>query len=331
MVNTIMPVLTTMGMALAYVCFFGLFGHFTNRSVENTILRRSSIHGHHSFFRKFFNGISRALGKEEHIPRQGHKLLFILTPPIAFSIALGMWTNAIFIPGAMFFSGSILTVYVLYLLLTLTLISVAWASNSKYPIIASFRILKLLIPIELAFLFLFFSIGLHFNTFEINIIAEAQAASISSWGIIRQPLIGLVFLFLILIKCVQTPFDYIITSSELAGGVLAEYSVFGKSLVKNALKLSYLFSHLFFVVVFLGAAHLPIVVLPFNSDAPSMYAIQSLGIILVKYIVLLGLTRIVRLGFPTVKYIKVMCIIKYWVIPVMLLNMLVTIVVSRVL
>lgn len=328
--NTLIPVLSIMGMALIYTLLFVFFGYFTNRGVENALLRRSSIHGHSSVFVKCYNGLSRIFKKEESIPRQGHRVLFVLAPIFSFSVALSLWTNTIKNPSVQVYAGSILTVYILLLLLTLSLVTVAWASNSKYPILASFRLLKVLVPVEIALLFLFFSIAVHFNTFEINTIVVGQGESIIDWGIVKQPLIAITFLFLIMVKSIRAPFDYILNANDLAGGVIAEYSVMGKSLVRGALHLSYLFCHLFFVVIFLGADKVPFDLLPPNKTSLIVGEVQSGAVLLTKFILVLGLTRIIRLGFPSINFERVSRVISYWVVPIMLLNMLLTVALTRI-
>ncbi len=329
MLSSFITSLMIIGMALVYLLVFSFFSHYLDRFVENSILRRSSIHGYSSLASNIFHGLKRMILKEELIPTRGHVLLFVILPIIFFSLSLSLWCNAVLIPHLGFVPGSLFIVYGLTLLISLLLVPLGWASNSKYPILASFRVLKVLLPIELTLLFLIFSIVVHFGTYQVDKIIEIQSSGLVNWGVVKQPVAAIIFLFLVVIKSSRPPFDFVIRSNDLAGGLLSEFSAFGRNLLRGGLWVEYVFLVYLFVVAFLGAGDLGFDIKAMNNVSALLQNMYSSGIILLKFILVFIVIKVACVGFPNLNLRRLDNLVRKILLPVMVINLLVTVILSR--
>ncbi|HND89319.1 MAG TPA: NADH-quinone oxidoreductase subunit H, partial [Saprospiraceae bacterium] len=177
--------------------------------------------------------------KEDFIPRDSNRLLFILGPGAFIFVAL--MTSAV-IPW-----GTTLTAFGLNMDLQVTDVNIGilyvmgfvslgvygimiggWASNNKYSLFGAIRASSQMISYELAMGLSIIAIVMLTGTLSLRGIAEGQAATwfgfIPQWNVIMQPLGFLIFFVCALAETNRAPFDLPECETELVGGYHTEYS-----------------------------------------------------------------------------------------------------------
>ena len=193
--------------------------------------------------------VLKLLGKETLIPEQAQQGVFIGAPVIGFASVLLLstilWMTAI---NQSSFIGDIIVIIYLMVLPSLALILGSGASGSPHAALGTGREMKMVmgyeLPLVLAFIVIVIKSGGQLNL--ATIAGNAHALSIS--GMIA---------FLISLLCIQAklgfvPFDIAESETEIAGGVLIEYSgaLLAVWKLMQALMLAAL--PMFMVMVFMG-------------------------------------------------------------------------------
>ena len=214
---------------------------------------------------------AKFLLKEDIIPANVDKPLFVLAPMIAFGVAMiGFavlpWGGVVDLDGdglvdvsAQVADPGIGLLYLLGVggLGVYGVVIGGWASNNKYAIFAAMRstaqMLSYEIPMGLAILIVVLTTG-HLRLEEI---VRSQIGEGHVWNVVLHPIAFLILLTTLFAETNRTPFDLAEAEQELVGGYHTEYS---------ALKFGMFFlgeyAHMitgsgFIVVLFLGGWHLP--------------------------------------------------------------------------
>ncbi len=170
--------------------------------------------------------------KEEFIPEQADKVLFVLAPIITVVPALAV---AAVIPWgtSVHLFGREITLYVadvdvgvLYLMAvgSLAVYGIAlagWSSNSKYPLLGGLRASAQMISYELALGLSFIGPVLLANSMKLGDIIQAQKGM---WFFVLQPLGLVIYMIAALAEVNRSPFDLPEAEQELTGGYHTEYS-----------------------------------------------------------------------------------------------------------
>lgn len=273
--------------------------------------------------------------KEEITPRHAAKFLFIMGPTIAMTLAC--ITGAI-IPWSSSFEwgGKIITPLIadinigyLYIMAVISLgvygmLIGAWASNSKWSLMGGIRgatqVISYEIPLGLALL----SILMVSGSLRLNVIVAEQMDSY--WNIVLQPLGFMIFLICTFAESNRNPFDLPEAENELIGGYHSEYS---------SMKLGFfLFAE--YVNMFIGSVILATLFfggydIPFVNDAAlterigmNAMAIIHFIVLLLKSFAFLFLFMWVRWTLPRFRYDQLMDLGWKNLLPLALINMLVT-------
>lgn len=171
--------------------------------------------------------------KEEIIPDQADKVLFVLAPIITVIPSLAV---AAVIPWGekVTLFGREVTLYladvpvgVLYLLAVASLmvygiVLAGWASNSKYPLLGGLRASAQMISYELALGLSFVGPVLLAGSMKLGDIVRAQQQT--TWFAVLQPLGLVVYFIAALAELNRSPFDLLEAEQELTGGYNTEYS-----------------------------------------------------------------------------------------------------------
>ena len=176
--------------------------------------------------------VIKMLTKEDVVPDQADKWLFLLAPGLAAVTALLAFAVVPFGPPLTLFGREIplvvcdLNVGVLYFLglSSLAVYGVAlggWASNSKYALLGSIRGLAQLISYELSMSLALVPVLLSARSFSLTDIVMAQQGLPFA---VVHPLAFLIFLVSVAAESKRVPFDLPEAENELVAGFHTEYS-----------------------------------------------------------------------------------------------------------
>lgn len=171
--------------------------------------------------------------KEELIPAQADKVLFVLAPIITVIPSLAVaavipWGEKVTLFGrqvSLYLAD--VNVGALYLLAVASLVVygivlAGWASNSKYPLLGGLRASAQMISYELALGLSFVGPVLLAGSMKLGDIVRAQQQT--TWFAVLQPLALIVYFIAALAELNRSPFDLLEAEQELTGGYNTEYS-----------------------------------------------------------------------------------------------------------
>jgi NADH-quinone oxidoreductase subunit H len=168
----------------------------------------------------------KLLLKEDIIPAQSDRWLFLVAPAIVF---LPAYMALVTVP----FSGRLvaedLGVGVVYVIAVLTLPTIGlmmagWASNNKYSLLGGIRAVAQLVTYEVPFVVAILCVVIAADSLSLTKIVRAQSEH--GWFILRLPLLLAFIIYLIgaLSETNRLPFDLPEAESELVAGYHTEYS-----------------------------------------------------------------------------------------------------------
>jgi NADH-quinone oxidoreductase subunit H len=200
-----------------------------------------------------------------------------------------------------------------------------WASNNKFSLLAAIRGASQIISYELAMGISIIALLMITGTLSLKSIVEQQQAH-GVYYVLWQPLGFLIFLICAFAECNRTPFDLSEAENELNFGYHQEYS---------SMKLGfYLFAE--YVNMFISSAVMTTLYfggydVPFLDDAAwgaahgqNWLAILQGGVFFVKVVLFIFFFMWVRWTIPRFRYDQLMRLGWNMLIPLSLLNMLVT-------
>lgn len=170
--------------------------------------------------------------KEDFIPANANKFLFIMGPSLAMITAL-MSSAVIPFGGSLEFDGKLypmqgidVNIGLLYIFGVVSLgvyglMIGGWASNNKFSLLGAIRAASQNISYELAMGLSIIALLMTSGTLDIGEIVEQQKGF--HWNIFYQPLAGIIFIICAFAECNRTPFDLPESENELIGGYHTEY------------------------------------------------------------------------------------------------------------
>jgi NADH-quinone oxidoreductase subunit H len=294
--------------------------------------------------------------KEDIIPAMADKAVYLLAPAMAVIPAIIIWAviplgcfnlnwdySACFSLGNTGQLNNILqiadvNVGVLYLLAVTSVgvygITLAgWASSNKYAMMGGIRSSAQLISYELALGLAVLAAVMQAGTMSTHAIVVGQGGL---WAIFPQILGFIIFLIASTAEVVRAPFDLVEAEQELAGGYNTEYGSMKFALffmaeyikliaVSAIAAMLYLGGWRFPGLEQLGAGLLPLTGPVFASIAVGLV---SLGAFLLKVIFFLFLSVWIRASWPRVRYDRLMDLGWQWLLPLALVNVVLTAVVN---
>ena len=185
--------------------------------------------GPHGVLQTLADGV-KLIFKEDHIPRQGDKILFIVAPYIIFACSFAVFAA---IPFGKSILVSNLNIGIFYIMaissvVVIGVIMAGWASNSKWSLLGALRsaaqIVSYEIPIGLSIL----AVVMLVESLKMqDIVMNQGGLGILSWIVFRTPFTFIAF-FVFFISAIaevnRTPFDLPEAESELVAGFHTEYS-----------------------------------------------------------------------------------------------------------
>ncbi len=170
--------------------------------------------------------------KEELIPDQAEKILFILAPIVTVVPAVVITATVPWGPDIMVFGRTIhmyianIDVGVLYVtaiasIAVYGIVLAGWSSNNKYAMLGGLRSTAQMVSYELALGLSFVAVILLAGSMNMMQIVEAQK---NVWFAVLQPTGAVVFLIATLAELNRAPFDMPEAEQELTAGYHVEYS-----------------------------------------------------------------------------------------------------------
>jgi NADH-quinone oxidoreductase subunit H len=206
--------------------------------------------------------------KEPVIPASANKGIFLLAPLVSGGLALSAWA---LIPLDDGWAVANLNVGVLFIFAISSLsvygvIMAGWASNSKYPLLASLRSAAQMVSYEVSIGFVFITVLLCAGSLNLNDIVLAQD---SRWGLLGWywlPLLPMFVIFFVsaLAETNRPPFDLLEAESELVAGYMVEYSSAPYMLFMLGEYVAIVTMCAMMTVLFLGGWLPPVPVVPFT-------------------------------------------------------------------
>lgn len=247
--------------------------------------------------------------KEDWIPPFSDKLVFVIAPTIVVftvlvAFAVVPFTSTIVVSdanvGLLFFLGMMsLGVY--------SVVLAGWASNNKYSLIGGMRGAAQMISYELAMALSLIGVVIFAGSFRLSEIVGAQS---HLWFCVTQPLAFVVFMIAGFAEARRSPFDLPEADSEIVAGYHTEYSSMKFALFFMGEYLDVLLVSALVTVLFLGGWLGP--VLP-----PILWFIIKLFAVIFVFIWL-------RAVLPRYRFDQLMSLGWKWLLPLSLLNILVT-------
>lgn len=197
-----------------------------------------------------------------------------------------------------------------------------WASNNKFSLLAALRGASQVISYELSMGISLIALLMLTGSLSLKTIVEQQMASGHFWNIVYQPLGCLIFFVCALAECNRAPFDLPEAENELNMGYHQEYSSMKLGFYLFAEYINMFISCAVIATLFLGGYDMPFV----NEAALSTNVAALIGIValLAKVFFLIFVFMWIRWTLPRFRYDQLMNLGWKGLIPLALVNMLIT-------
>lgn len=313
-----------------------LYETYAERKVAAVIQDRRGPNraGPFGLLQPFADGLKLFM-KEEIIPNTSNRFLFVLGPSLAMITA--MMTSAV-IPwgGTIDFFGRQVSLQIadinIGILYVFGVVSMGvygimiggWASNNKFSLLAALRGASQVISYELPMGLSLISLLMLTGSLKMSVIVGQQA---DTWyNVLYQPLGFLIFFICALAECNRTPFDLPEAENELNFGYHQEYSSMKLGFFLFAEYINMFISSVIMATLFWGGYDIPII-----NDAQlgerigqNWLALLQFGSLILKTGCFILLFMWIRWTIPRFRYDQLMNLGWKGLIPLSLLNMLIT-------
>lgn len=270
--------------------------------------------------------------KEEIIPTQSNRFLFIAGPSLAILTAcIGSavipWGQELTIGGRTFeLQVTDINVGILYIFGVVSLgvygiMIGGWASNNKYSLMGAIRAASQSISYEIAMGLSIIALLMVTGTLSLKEIA-AQQSGFVNWNVWIQPLGFLIFLICAFAETNRTPFDLPECETELVGGYHTEYSSMKLGFYLFAEYINMFISSAVMATLYFGGYNFPFM----NDLGLSQNWITILGVLalFVKIFLFIFFFMWVRWTVPRFRYDQLMNLGWKVLIPLSIANIILT-------
>ncbi len=270
--------------------------------------------------------------KEDFIPRNADKWLFILGPGIAMFTALMTGAVIPWGPNIEAFGRSIslqiadINIGILFIMGVLSIgvygiMIGGWASNNKYSLFGAIRASSQMISYELAMGISVITIVMMTGSLSLRDIVDGQHGSFGmGWNVFYQPVCFLVFFITALAETNRAPFDLPECESELIGGYHTEYGSMKLGFFLFAEYINMFISSAVIAALFFGGYNFP------GMDAFSGNTLAILGTLAFfgKIVFFIFVFMWIRWTLPRFRFDQLMHLGWKSLIPISLINLLIT-------
>jgi len=313
-----------------------LYTTFAERKVAAILQDRPGPNraGPGGLFQPFADGL-KLIMKEEIIPNTSNKFLFILGPALAMTAALMTcavvpWGDKIVAFGRTIalqiadINIGILYVFGVVSLGVYGIMIGGWASNNKFSLLAALRGASQAISYELAMGISLIALLMITGTLQLGDIVKQQMQPGHFWNIVYQPLGFLLFLICAFAECNRTPFDLPEAENELNMGYHQEYSSMKLGFYLFAEYINMFISSVIMATLFFGGYDIPFFNEAAHADWGNWLALAGITCLMFKVVLFIFFFMWVRWTIPRFRYDQLMNLGWKSMIPLALLNMLIT-------
>nr|WNH19918.1 NADH dehydrogenase subunit 1 [Atheresthes stomias] len=232
--------------------------------------------------------------KEPVRPSTASPVLFLLTPMLALTLALTLWTPMPFPYPILDLNLGILFILALSSLAVYSILGSGWASNSKYALVGALRAVAQTISYEVSLGLILLNIIIFTGGFTLQTFNTAQEAI---WLVVPAWPLAAMWYISTLAETNRAPFDLTEGESELVSGFNVEYAGGPFALFFLAEYSNILLMNTLSATLFLGASHIP--------SMPELTAINLMTKAALLSVVFLW----VRASYPRFRYDQLMHLI----------------------
>jgi len=261
---------------------------------------------------------AKLIGKQLATPRGADKILYWAAPFIAF---LPVFVVMLPIPWGETLMALDVDLGLLLILAfsgmgVISLCLAGWGSNNKYGMLGAARAVSQSVAYEIPLLLSVLPIVFMTGSLSLSLVASVQGTWPWDWLVVRQPLAFFIYFVCAVAETNRAPFDLPEGESELTAGFHTEYSGMGFGLFFLAEYANMVVVSAVATTLFLGAWHGP------GSDLLG----GAVGVLwfMAKVVFLIFVMMWFRWTFPRVRFDQLLNIAWKWLIPLALINLLIT-------
>jgi NADH-quinone oxidoreductase subunit H len=284
---------------------------------------------------QLFAEVGKWLQKEDLYPERADKFIFKIAPLVVLTSTFLLVAVVPFGPDAWFtdFEAGVFYALAVSSVSVLGILIAGWASANKYSLLGGLRAAGQLIAYELPMVLAVVGVVIQAGTMNLQQIVVAQnAGEMFGWNGLGNPYIltqfvgFAVFMIAVQAELTQTPFDMPIAESELVSGYMTEYSGFRFLIFFIAEFATAGVFALIASVLFLGGWGVPFAWFGWDSigDIDNWMNVVGPLIMFTKMMLLVFLIMWVRFSFPRFREDQLQRFAWKFLIPVSLVNIMVT-------
>jgi NADH-quinone oxidoreductase subunit H len=203
-----------------------------------------------------------------------------------------------------------------------------WASNNKFSLLSSIRAASQAISYELALGLSLIALVMLTGTMSLREITAQQhgfwADGYFTWNFFKQPLGFIIFLTCTFAELNRAPFDMAESESELNTGFLLEYSSMKLGMFMFAEYVNMFISSTILAVLFFGGYNFPWMDEVAQAVPSGIFSLICVGVLMIKVIAFILFFMFIRWTLPRFRFDQVTKLGWLGLIPLALVNMLVT-------
>jgi NADH-quinone oxidoreductase subunit H len=270
--------------------------------------------------------------KEDFIPAQSNKWLFILGPSAAM-LAATMTSAVVPFGGEMELFGTkfniqgvdanigVLYVFAVVALGVYGIMIGGWASNNKFSLLGAIRAASQNISYELAMGLSIIAVVMMVGSLSLREIVDAQQ---DVWFVFLQPLGFVIFLTCAFAECNRTPFDLPECETELIGGYHTEYSSMKLGFYLFAEYINMFISSVMISVLYFGGYNYPFMSWVTENAGQNIATLIGVAALFAKALFFVFFFMWVRWTLPRFRYDQLMNLGWKGLLPLSILNILIT-------
>lgn len=229
-VGTILVMLVCAGIFVAVVPLLPLVLVLAERKVAARFQNRTGPMrvGPWGTLQTLADGI-KLIFKEDYIPPQGDKILFMLAPYVIFACSFAVFAAIPFGQDILVSDFNIGIFYIMAIssVIVMGVIMAGWSSNSKWSLLGALRSAAQIVSYEIPLGLSILTVVMLVESLSMSQIVASQDGGIFTWIIFRSPFTFIAF-FIFFISAIaevnRTPFDLPEAESEIVAGFHTEYS-----------------------------------------------------------------------------------------------------------